>query len=344
MVVEGREMIFVVGNSRSGTTMMGRILGRNKDVFTFGELHFYGMMYDPAKEKNAKLSFDDSVQLFSRLLCLQREGFFSECSSLESYYDEVNSVLDQTIEYRNEEIYEIFALYETQKQHKTIPCEQTPKNLFFLEDILKLPLDARIINMVRDPRDVLNSQKNKWKRRFLGAKQIPIREAVRAWFNYHPITIALVWKAAVNEYKKQARQRTERLMLVHFEELLLNPESELKRICEFLSITYDLKMLDVPQVGSSDGNDSEEKGINKKRLNPWKHSKSLKKTEIYLCEKYCGKEMKAMGYELSNVRPNLLLLMIYYLSFPIKMGMALLLNVKRMKNMMATIKTYLAKD
>ena len=32
--------IFIVGSSRSGTTMMGRILSNHKDVFTFKELHF----------------------------------------------------------------------------------------------------------------------------------------------------------------------------------------------------------------------------------------------------------------------------------------------------------------
>ena len=44
--------------------------------------------------------------------------------------------------------------------------------------------------MIRDPRDVMLSQKNKWKRRFLGAKQIPLREVVRSYVNYNPILIS----------------------------------------------------------------------------------------------------------------------------------------------------------
>lgn len=44
--------------------------------------------------------------------------------------------------------------------------------------------------MVRDPRDVLLSQKYKWKIRFLGANNIPYREVLRCWANYHPIAIA----------------------------------------------------------------------------------------------------------------------------------------------------------
>ena len=52
--------------------------------------------------------------------------------------------------------------------------------------------------MVRDPRDVLLSQKNKWKRKFLGANDIPFFELLRARFNYHPYTISKMWKTAVN--------------------------------------------------------------------------------------------------------------------------------------------------
>ena len=37
--------IFIVGSSRSGTTMMGRILANHKDIFTFKELHFFGTMW-----------------------------------------------------------------------------------------------------------------------------------------------------------------------------------------------------------------------------------------------------------------------------------------------------------
>jgi len=33
--------IFIVGNSRSGTTMLARILGNHDNVFTFHEIHFF---------------------------------------------------------------------------------------------------------------------------------------------------------------------------------------------------------------------------------------------------------------------------------------------------------------
>ena len=44
------EMIFIVGNSRSGTTMLGRMLGKNSKVFSFPELHLFGPCIPHGKE------------------------------------------------------------------------------------------------------------------------------------------------------------------------------------------------------------------------------------------------------------------------------------------------------
>ena len=41
--------LFVVGNSRSGTTMFARMLGRHPSVHTVSELHFYEELWLPEK-------------------------------------------------------------------------------------------------------------------------------------------------------------------------------------------------------------------------------------------------------------------------------------------------------
>ena len=38
-------LFFVVGYSRSGTTLMGQILGLNSEVFTFEEMHFFEQLW-----------------------------------------------------------------------------------------------------------------------------------------------------------------------------------------------------------------------------------------------------------------------------------------------------------
>ena len=79
-----------------------------------------------------------------------------------------------------------------------VACDQTPRNVFYIRDILDAFPEARIINMVRDPRAVLLSQKNKWRRRSLGESALPRSEVVRSWSNYHPIVTARIWRGAVD--------------------------------------------------------------------------------------------------------------------------------------------------
>ena len=74
------KQIFVVGNSRSGTTMMGRILDNHSDIFTFKELHFFGQLWS-SEDQSKVLSQKQAVELCSRLLCIQEFGIFNQDKS-----------------------------------------------------------------------------------------------------------------------------------------------------------------------------------------------------------------------------------------------------------------------
>ncbi|MEP7168745.1 MAG: sulfotransferase, partial [Bacteroidota bacterium] len=63
-------MIFVAGNSRSGTTLMGRILGKHTTVFTFNELHFLEEKWMPVDEK-ISMTYDEALFNFSNLISIQ---------------------------------------------------------------------------------------------------------------------------------------------------------------------------------------------------------------------------------------------------------------------------------
>ena len=46
-------IIFIVGNSRSGTTMMRRVLGNHPAIFMLEELHFFEQLWSTSdKEKS----------------------------------------------------------------------------------------------------------------------------------------------------------------------------------------------------------------------------------------------------------------------------------------------------
>lgn len=329
-------MIFVVGNSRSGTTMMGRVLGQHSDVHTFGELHFFEQQAS-ARDIAERPEWDQerAIALLERLITTERDGFF-EAVQTGRYREDALAMIESAGRRDPVALYESYLTAETKRNGKAIPCEQTPRYLFFVRELLETFPQARVLNLVRDPRDVLLSQKNKWKRRKLGASNIPRREALRAWANYHPVVISKLWASAVGV--AGALDDDPRFMSLKFEDLMADPEARVRDICDHVGIKYEPQMIEVPQVGSSAGTDRvDQKGINAKAAGSWQNG-GVSKTEVAICEAVTASQMARLGYAPSGIskwQPGLL-----WSGFvlAVKAPISLVLNLMRTKNLLDTLK------
>ncbi|MGF1481082.1 MAG: sulfotransferase [Cyanophyceae cyanobacterium] len=328
-------LIFVVGNSRSGTTLLGKILGLNPDVFTFEELHFFEKLWT-SKRNEPLVSRKQAEQLAARLLSIQDEDFISQKNS-DLFLKEAKNLVDKIPhkEIDSVEVFKTFLLYLTTKNGKSIPCEQTPRNIFYVTEILDFYPESRIINMIRDPRDVLLSQKYKWRLRSLGATNIPRREAVRSWCNYHPVTISKLWNASVNAANKFSEHP--RVNTIKFEDLVANPQKIVQEICNFLEIEYQKEMLEVAQNSSHKKRNRERKGIDANAVGRWKNGE-LSNTEIFICQKITHSNMDRYNYPSHLSRPSTLSLSLSYLFLPTKLMLALMLNLRRSQNIVNAIK------
>ncbi len=328
--------IFIVGNSRSGTTMLGRILGNHSLVYTFGELHFFEQQID-ISEVNQRKEWEREklISMLERLLTISRDGFFCQVVP-GNYRYEAEKILAVTT--RNDPVsaYDAFLKFETKLHGKTISCEQTPRYLFSALEILEAFPEARMINIVRDPRDVLLSQKNKWRRRFLGANNIPLCEAFRAWVNYHPYTITRLWVSAVRTAHRLEKHH--RFMSIHFEDLLQEPDKQITELCEFVGIKFEQGMLSVPQIGSSIGFDNPaKKGIDGSRSREWKKG-GLTSVELAICQEVAAAEMMRLGFDVELTAISVWRRLGSMLLFGFKISIALLLNLRRSKNMVQSIR------
>ena len=117
--------------------------------------------------------------MLSKLLCIQEYGIFDQ-KNLSDFNSQAIDLLNN-MNLNKLEVYELFLKTVTDQNKSIISCEQTPKNMYYLEEILSHFPNAKVINMVRDQRDVFVVSKNKWKRKFLGASGIPLFEAIRSF-------------------------------------------------------------------------------------------------------------------------------------------------------------------
>ncbi len=329
--------VFVVGNSRSGTTMMGHILRNHPMIFTLHhELHFFEQLC-ASRDYGRVLTFDEAVGLAARLLCIDHDSYWRQGDPSRFTGEAETVVLSiQDSPLTPVVVFERFLRYVAMKNGKPVPCDQTPRYVLYIADILRLYPDARVINMIRDPRPVLLSQKYKWKRRWKGYRNFPLKESIRTKINYHPVTISLIWKASVRAVSPFTDHP--RVLVVKYEDLLREPEAEVRRICTFLGVDFHAEMLDIPQGGSSLRSFTTKKGIDGSRLDAWKREGGLTRTEIYLCQKITGPLMERYGYEPLPVGVNPLVLLWYFLLLPVKLSLSFVLNLKRMKNIPEAIR------
>ncbi len=329
-------IIFIVGNPRSGTNLMKSAIENHSAVYGFGELHFFDSLWD-LNDNNRKISVLEATDLVARLLCSHHDGFLRQ-GDHRRFYSQAQAILQAIKQERffPIDLYTAFLKYIGGKYGKSIPCDRTPQYAYYITEILQLLPETKIIVMIRDPRDILLSRKNKWKFRFLRQEKTPLQETIRAWINYHPVFSSQFWNTAI---AKSARYRHhKRVCFVRFEDVLQYPEKEIRNVCEFLDLSYHSCMLNVSMGRSSlIADDPDRAGIDQTRTGKWRHG-GLNSAEIFINQLINSKLMKQFGYEPVKVFPNPFLLLFYLLTCPFKLGLTFLFHKKYLKNVQDTIR------
>lgn len=294
-VESARTTLFVTGASRSGTTLVSRILGGHDRILRLRELHYFGEIWDVAQSGRA-LDAKTVASYAAVLHTRQANGIYHAGRP-----EEVDLRFGRTLseELRDPDGLAVF-LAATRRlamlAGKQIACEQTPRNIFYGRRLLELDEGIRMIQMLRDPRAVAASQKNRWRRRKLSVRGVPFSEALRTWSNYHSSTMARLWLKAAK--CGEPLRSHPRFMTLRYEDLVTEPESAVRRLCEFAGVEFNPTMLDVPVVGSSHEQELGRRGISAHGIDAWR--KVLTPCETRLIEDTCGETMQSHGYALSN--------------------------------------------
>ena len=325
-----KKFIFIVGSPRSGTTMTALILGRHPAVHTFHELWFFEKGWSPA-DGIRPLHMDDARKLERKLLAREVKGGLKRKGRTDNRIHQGSIVAN--IDPRKldaPEIYKQFLMVNTKENNREIPCEHTPGYIFYLEEILELFPRAKVISLVRDPRDVLLSQKKRWRQRLQKESEPKSHTALRVWMNYHPVSTSHLWYTAVR--KARSFEDHPNVHTVRYEDILNDPEQEILKICRFIGIDYFKEMLRVPRVGSSHVRDNtHHKGIDKTRSGKWRKG-GLNSAEIFFNQSINHYHMKHFHYLPVKRHVNPALLCFYLITFPAKLLISFFIHTPEIAN------------
>ena len=318
--------------ARTGTTLVSRCINKGKDAYILNETHLI-------REYQNQLITDEELSgmgpgkienVINQFITVQRKGIYRK-SEYEEYPEAVSSVMTQLGDISEKTFFFLIkALYrhEAELYGKKRSGDQTPNHVFHIELLLSFFPNSVFINMIRDPRAVVLSQKNKWKAGV--RKGQPLFEIIRTRINYHPITQSILWHRSVLAALKAIEKFNDKKIInVHYENFVNNPENQLKGICKFADIEYAPAMVNVSVSMSSHILDNHS-GIDPTLAEKWK--KSLSSTEIFIIELFSKKGARQLGYQLTGLKPNPVALIGYMVLFPIHVFVAFCFNAGRIKN------------
>ncbi len=303
--------IFIVGYIHTGTSLLKTILKRNPDVWAVtGETHFF---QDLAKIKREFPDLADAAVRRAYIVFLIKLAYLGNKRAMwhrdewaladfglnDSQLEEILAAAAGVNEYEV-----LFGLVNDRLATlagKSFWVEKTPEHVYYLGQLLRHLPDARVIELVRDPRATLASRKlrqtgDEW----LDAKEEKESLAVDRQTNYDPLLDSMMWKEAVNAAREARRNRPQNIFTVRYEDLAGNPAETVERICRFAGLTYSDEMLEVGWVNSAtqlkeQGEMARPKaGVSTAAVEKWR--KSLDADEIFLSQSVLKAEMRELGY------------------------------------------------
>lgn len=267
--------IFIGGCSRSGTTLLGAMLGASPDAICVPESHF---KIDVLRKLWPQSSSVNVAEVLAQLLKHWRFkiwGLDSTTADLlplvqgDSYGDLLHALVSA------------YAQSEG-KADATTWLDHTPENVSYANTLLSLYPDARFIHIVRDGRAVAAS--------ILPLDWGPntIIKAARWWMRMVSFGLAAELVLA-----------PEQIIRVRYEDLVLQPAETLQTLCQFLGIDYLPAMLDAtgfrPPRYTNQQHALIGRSASSSAINRWQQRLSPREIEIF--ENLTRDFLNNLGYE-----------------------------------------------
>lgn len=206
---------FVVGLTRSGTTLLRMMLDAHRELTIPPETHFVPDLIKAARDGGEAAAMlealtsnrtwaDFGIGDDEMLARLQRAGRGDPAASIRAFYDAY-----------------------AERQGKPRWGDKTPAYMLAVQRIGRALPESRFVHLIRDGRDVSISQRAR-----ALSEQPPVSEQAARWVK------------RIRKAREQALAlKGPRYVEARYEDLVREPEATLRRICEFVELPWDAGML-----------------------------------------------------------------------------------------------------
>jgi len=295
--------VFVVGLSRTGSTLTRRVLNKSPLVGIGGESRFFshptrlGLTRQQGLQEQFAAAGDMTTEQGLRsvadaILGRDTPNFWARLSSLVSR-DEFEALIragggtDRAL---------LAAAMTCHARGKAIHGEKTPHHIYSVPKLLDWFPAARIIHTFRDPRAVYVSVRRKETTEQLTHAGSLARRLGRPFELYAATNLAASWRRMVALHSRYQDSYPNRYLLVRFEDLVGDPRATVLRMCAFLNIPFTDTMLEQVAFNSSylpKGSDGE-LGFDGQAVDRWREY--LSPLATWWFARLCGRHLAEFGY------------------------------------------------
>ncbi len=294
--IEKIPFVFIVGRGRSGTTLLQNVLDANENVI----LPIESRLIIHLKQKYFRITHWNSILVDELIQDLYKDKKFNTFWGINKV-ELTKKIKTYPIEKLSfATICKIIYLsYPSpfDKEKINLIGDKNPIYSIFIEDLLEIFPDAKFIQIIRDYRDNVVSNRASFTRKATAALG-------NGW---------LAFNLGIEKIKKN---KPNYFYTIRYIDLVTSPKQKTKEICTFLGIDYNQEMLNFHEKISSikkendfEALDSIHKNlvnpINTKQINKWK--KSLSTQDVELLDLICGDYAKTYDYFPTTNKSSLLL-------------------------------------
>ncbi|MGH8596755.1 MAG: sulfotransferase family protein [Gammaproteobacteria bacterium] len=276
--------LFILGSQRSGTTMLRLMVNNHPEIAVPHESAFITEMFDRLHE------FGDLAEYANRHKLLQA----IEATTLVQrggHIRDREQILQRPISSYPEFVAAIFEQYAL-ALGKRRWADKTPFYTDKIDTLCRLFPRAQFVHLVRDGRDVALSQRQiSW---------LPSR--------VHQIAEEWRWKTTIC-HKVGSSLAPDRYLLLHFEELVGDPQRCLRTLCDFINVEFAPQMLDYHQTAATvvpqeslQWHRNSVKAPMQEKVGEWK--RRMPKSDRTIFEQIAGDALSTFGYEREHLRSS----------------------------------------